>query len=180
MLDLVNIGKKIAKRRKECSYTQEELAQKLFVTHQAVSKWENGKSIPTIDILVSLTRLLEISIDYLLDHSEVDERNYELMFKNYSRATVFNHIMSNIDTLNPTDILYLLSDDERKQYITRLTKSIDSKTMNQCWPYFTYEERLMILSLLSKEDKTIMIDSHLLSNGERKILNNQNYKLGGK
>ena len=47
MLNLKKIGSKISKQRKQMGLTQTELANALYVTHQAVSKWENGKSIPS-------------------------------------------------------------------------------------------------------------------------------------
>ncbi len=46
MFDMTDIGKKIAKRRKELNLTQVELADQLLVSYQAVSQWELGKSMP--------------------------------------------------------------------------------------------------------------------------------------
>lgn len=53
--------------RKDGNYTQEELAVRLGVTPQAVSKWERGMGYPDIELLVSLCRILNCSIDYLLE-----------------------------------------------------------------------------------------------------------------
>ncbi len=47
--------------------TQRELAEKMHVTHQAVSRWENGKSIPDIDVLRQLANLYQISIDEIVN-----------------------------------------------------------------------------------------------------------------
>ena len=46
--------------------SQEELAEKIFVTRQAVSRWENGETIPNIDTLKLLSRLFDVSINTLL------------------------------------------------------------------------------------------------------------------
>ena len=61
------IGKFIKKLRKDNNLTQDELAKKLGVTYQAVSKWENGKSIPDIAILKTISELFEVNIDELLE-----------------------------------------------------------------------------------------------------------------
>ena len=46
--------------------SQEELAEKIFVTRQAVSRWETGETIPNIDTLKLLSKLFDVSINTLL------------------------------------------------------------------------------------------------------------------
>lgn len=60
------IGKRIAARRKEKGYTQEEIAERLGITAQAVSKWENDTSCPDISLLPALAELLGTTVDALL------------------------------------------------------------------------------------------------------------------
>lgn len=60
------IGKKIATLRKELGLRQEDLAEKLNVTPQAVSKWENDLTCPDISILPELSDILGVSIDELI------------------------------------------------------------------------------------------------------------------
>lgn len=64
------LGMRIAEARKKHGYTQEEFSQKLNVTAQAVSKWENDLSCPDIQLLPQISKLLEISIDELLTGEE--------------------------------------------------------------------------------------------------------------
>ena len=66
-MDQEKIGKFIKKLRKDNNLTQDELAKKLGVTYQAVSKWENGKSIPDIAILKDISILFNVNIDELLE-----------------------------------------------------------------------------------------------------------------
>ena len=61
-----SIGNRISKYRREKGLTQEELAEKLGVSSQAVSKWENDASCPDISLLPQLCRILSISTDELL------------------------------------------------------------------------------------------------------------------
>ena len=63
----MTIGKRIAALRKEKGLTQEELAQHMGVSGQAVSKWENDQTCPDISALPKLARLLGVSVDELLE-----------------------------------------------------------------------------------------------------------------
>ena len=60
------IAERLQKIRKEHGYSQEQLADELGVSRQAVSKWERGEASPDTDNLIALARLYNISIDYLL------------------------------------------------------------------------------------------------------------------
>jgi len=66
MLDHVSVGKQIANLRKEKGLTQEELAEKVGVSAQAISKWENGHSLPETVLLPVLAQLFTCSIDNIL------------------------------------------------------------------------------------------------------------------
>lgn len=73
MFDSRKIGKKIAELRKTKDLTQVELADRMVVSYQAVSNWERGNSMPDISNLVELAKILEVSIEELLD-SEKETR----------------------------------------------------------------------------------------------------------
>ena len=62
----MEIGKKIAKIRKDNKLTQDDLAEKYFVTRQTISNWENGKSYPDLETLVKISDDFKISLDILL------------------------------------------------------------------------------------------------------------------
>ncbi len=69
----MTLGKKIQKLRKEKNWTQEELAERLGVSSQAVSKWETDISSPDISLLRPLAAVMEISVDYLLNPNEEEQ-----------------------------------------------------------------------------------------------------------
>ena len=73
------IGKFIAECRKEKQLTQIQLADKLGITNRAVSKWETGKSIPDVSIMLELCDELEISVNELLcgKHLDIEEEKNE-------------------------------------------------------------------------------------------------------
>lgn len=60
------IGENIKHFRKEKGISQEELAVRLNVVRQTVSKWENGRSVPDADVLVQIAKMLEVSVGELL------------------------------------------------------------------------------------------------------------------
>lgn len=71
------LGKKISELRKEKGITQEELAERLGVSPQAVSKWENDLSCPDIMLLPELAKLFDVAIDELF--SVTPKRETELL-----------------------------------------------------------------------------------------------------
>lgn len=75
MIDTAKVGRAIAELRRQAGLTQTELADKLFVTHQSVSKWETGAALPDVMTLHALSRLMGVSLDDLLSGS-VSPREY--------------------------------------------------------------------------------------------------------
>lgn len=79
-MDQLKIGKFIAECRKKKNLTQLQLAEKLNITDRAVSKWENGRSLPDSSIMLELCSLLDITVNDLLSGEviSVDTYNKEL------------------------------------------------------------------------------------------------------
>ena len=101
------LGKRIAILRREKGMKQDELAEKLGVSSQAVSKWENDVSCPDIMIVPMLARELGVSSDYLLtgeqelpDAALVPEENRksfdEMMLRIYVNSTGDDKVRVNI------------------------------------------------------------------------------------
>ena len=76
-MDLIKIGKFIADCRKEKKLTQEQLAEKLYITDRAVSKWERGLSLPDADKMIDLCNILDINVNELLSGEKIDMKDYE-------------------------------------------------------------------------------------------------------
>ncbi|XMB72892.1 helix-turn-helix transcriptional regulator [Mycoplasmatota bacterium WC30] len=155
MLNLRKIGSKISLLRKQKKMKQSELADTLFVTHQAVSKWENGKSIPSIDILYELTRLFKVSIDYLLDDSEILDDDYIALLSNFPRESVISNFLqkSNLDA-EIEKIFYLLNKTERKMIIDRIVSKNVIIKIESIWHILSKSERqYLLVIILSKKFK---------------------------
>lgn len=67
MFDVKKMGEQIAHLRIRNKYTQEQLAEKLKISPQAVSKWENGKAVPEAPMLCEISKLFNCSVDRILD-----------------------------------------------------------------------------------------------------------------
>ena len=67
----MTFGEKIKKLRIDKGLTQDELAEKIFVTRTAVSKWESDRGYPNIDSLKALAGFFSVTVDDLLSSNEV-------------------------------------------------------------------------------------------------------------
>ena len=67
----ITLGKKIKEARKQYRLSQEQLAKKMSISQSAVAKWEANNGLPDVDNLKALARLLNVSVDYLLDDSNI-------------------------------------------------------------------------------------------------------------
>lgn len=91
------IGNRISHLRKEKGITQEDMAEKLGVTPQAVSKWENDISYPDILLLPKIAHMLEVTVDELLSGEKTKETRIlpkdqrknidDMMFKIYVNSS---------------------------------------------------------------------------------------------
>ncbi len=72
----MKFGEKIKNLRKDNNMTQETLAEKLFVTRTAVSKWETDKGLPGIDSLKLIADLFHVSIDELVSDEDIKTQHH--------------------------------------------------------------------------------------------------------
>lgn len=98
-MDKVKIGKFIANCRKDKKLTQEQLAEKLNISKNAVSKWERGICLMDMSLLKPLSEILEVTITELLNGERVDKR--DISFKS-------EEIL--VDTIN-----YQTKENQRKE-----------------------------------------------------------------
>ena len=67
----MTFGEKLKKLRTSSKLTQEELAERLYVTRTAISKWESDRGYPNIDSLKAIASLFSITVDELLSSDEI-------------------------------------------------------------------------------------------------------------
>ena len=73
----MEISKQIKKHRLDAELSQEELAEKIFVTRQTISNWENNRSYPDINSLILLSNFFDISLDILVK-GDLEEMKEEI------------------------------------------------------------------------------------------------------
>ena len=71
----MNLNQKISQLRNDNNWSQEELAEKLNVSRQSVSKWESGQAKPDLDKIIALSNIFDVSTDYLLKDDNEEKSN---------------------------------------------------------------------------------------------------------
>lgn len=113
MLNSIKVGNFIMQKRKALGMTQQQLADRLNVSFQAVSKWENGTTYPNIEILYDLAIALDVTVDEILVGSEKAEEGLS-----YSKAGI--------------DIAYT---DTIKKEMAKHLETNDKRVMNGLGPF---------------------------------------------
>ena len=94
-MNLDKISNFIKLKRKKLGLTQEELAQKLFVTEKAISRWETGRATPDISLLIPLAKILNVDVSELLNgENKIEEViKYDELNKKYKFNLPFKLII---------------------------------------------------------------------------------------
>jgi transcriptional regulator with XRE-family HTH domain len=87
MIDREKVGRAIAAQRREKGLTQKQLAQALNVSYQAVSRWEQGISLPSVDIIYDIATMLETTVDFLLNGFAGERRVISYMDSGRQKAS---------------------------------------------------------------------------------------------
>ncbi|MCI9409657.1 MAG: helix-turn-helix transcriptional regulator [Oscillospiraceae bacterium] len=141
------MGEQIARLRKGNKYTQEQLAEKLKVSPQAVSKWENGNAVPEIPLLCEMSRIFNCSVDRILDPTVCVLRNtdfnYEFVVKpripvaDYS-GSEWPKSISSASVLTALKLFFGLEqrkDSQNRQINDEEEYILQSAIMNICFGY---------------------------------------------
>ena len=112
-MDLNKISNFIKAKRKELNLTQEELAEKLFVTEKAVSRWETGRGTPDISLLIPLSKALKVEIPEILNGEENKKNKNDIEklieYNELTKKSKFNFKIKLIILLYVLSILFFLS-----------------------------------------------------------------------
>ena len=82
----MNFGKKILDARKKANLSQEEIAEKLNITRQTVSKWESNETVPNINQVKLLAKIYKISLEELLNYNKIDEEIESIIKKTNTKT----------------------------------------------------------------------------------------------
>ena len=102
----MEFSEKIIALRKGRELTQEQLAEQLNVSRQSISKWESGQVIPEVEKIVALSKAFNVTLDYLLKSSEIDElsvktdllelQQKQLLNREQTRTKIFKNILYSV------------------------------------------------------------------------------------
>lgn len=77
----MSIGKRIANVRKERNISQEELAGRIYVSRQSISKWESDQVIPDTENVIALAKALNVSVEWIISGSkQISKKNFQKDF----------------------------------------------------------------------------------------------------
>lgn len=138
MIDFVKVGLKITKYRKEKNFTQDDLADKLYVSRQLVSKWENGTGVPSIDTILDMCKLFQITFEELLC---LEEETSEDIFKGRNRAYVVQNIISGRIEVDLPEVFYMFSPIERMVILKKIKDKSLKCNIEELYPKLTIAEQ---------------------------------------
>lgn len=143
MIDFVKVGMRLAEHRKRLGLSQEELADKLHVTRQALSKWENGTSVPSIDTLSEISRIFSVSFEEILglfdkEMLDVDEND---IFKGHDRSFIISKIVSGEIKVRLHDVFYQMSPAERMYILKHIKEGALTANKKELWVKLTPSEQ---------------------------------------
>ena len=148
-----SISHNLKKYRKEKGLTQEKIAKALFVTPQAVSKWERGDSLPDISLIPQIATLFDISISDLWSKEIVTERNIPFK-KLMTELKEVNHIN---ELVLGFDFFITLTEKEKHLIMKELLKIPGSD--------FAVEDFYVYLSRAQKEEliMTLLVERRFIA-----------------
>jgi len=149
MLDFIAIGNKIRDLRTAHRYQQDQIAEKLYVTRQAVSRWELGQTLPSVDNLIELGRLFGTSFEELLCLDEVVKVDETDIFRGHDRNFIVRKIVDGTLKVNLPDVFYRFSNTERMMVLKAVRYGVFVTDLHRLWPKLMPEEQ----RYLNKKEK---------------------------
>jgi transcriptional regulator with XRE-family HTH domain len=106
---MTNLANNLKRIREEKSMTQQEAADKLYVTRQCISRWENGKTVPDIESLKKLTEIYTVTLDQILEDRKVQmiavQDALDMMF--WKKYTILYSSLTGLLLLGIVSLLWL-------------------------------------------------------------------------
>jgi transcriptional regulator with XRE-family HTH domain len=141
MIDIVKVGEKIASLRIKKGYSQDLLAGKLYVSRQAISAWEIGKSAPSIDNIIELSKIFKVPFEEVLCLDDIEEIDAVNIFSGHDRSYVIRGIIEGRLHLDVGEVLYQCTGSERMQVLKAIKEGRLQYPMRDLRPRLTDEEK---------------------------------------
>ena len=142
-MDNYKIADFIKKKRKLKKLTQKELADKLFVTEKAISRWETGRGLPEVSLLLPLSEILDVSVSDILNGGE-KEKKEDKVIKNLIGYVEENKKSKYKTSFILSVVCYIIS-----IFIFLYYLKIDYQNINLVSKYFDYFIKLILIVVSS-------------------------------
>lgn len=157
----MNIGKKIRELRIRYNLTQEDLAKKLCITPQAVSRWECGVSVPDISLIPLLSKTLFVTADELLEGETEHDPGGEVVFDaSHMRFTTLNELQNCAETIEELYHLNDIQDLLNQNQIDRIFEDVDLVSDGTPKRVLVVDDsdfmRMMLTDILTKSGHTVL------------------------
>lgn len=126
----MRLSEKIMNSRKKNGWSQEELAERLDISRQSVSKWESGESIPTIEKLIKISEIFEVSTDYLLKDDFKEEKFYRSESSIYMNKIEENSYVTNRNVSSDIAIDRITSKEKSTENVIKRRKTTFEEVSN--------------------------------------------------
>lgn len=170
----MSISENIAKYRKQKSFTQEQLGERLGVSNQAVSKWESGVSLPDVMLLPKIAEVLGTTLNGLYGIGELEQQKdkntlideFPLETQNLIKTHLYKRILADTETLK--DMLHFEYSDEGKAKInSTYTLGVHPYTSNGV--AFISDGLSVVSSSFEAQNCTDIFNSAEISSGMKKL-----------
>lgn len=141
MLDVKAVGEKLKSLRAANNYSQDQLSELLYVSRQAISRWELGQTLPTIDNLMELMKLYKVSLEELLCMNDQVQINKDNIFEGHDRGFIIRSIISGRISVQLDKVFYQMSDEERLLLLKAVKENKLSADKSRLWVKLTPEEQ---------------------------------------
>lgn len=147
MKDKITFGSFIREKRKQCGLSQKELAEKLYVTESAVSKWERGISYPDITMISGICESLNISEHELCTASDDEnQRKVERMAQKYRKLIIiYNTVvfLGYISAIIPCFITFVIKEHRPSEFFILLTSLMMTASVLNV-PFFVEKNKALV------------------------------------
>lgn len=126
----MTLSEKIMSLRKKNGWSQEELAERLDISRQSVSKWESGESIPTLEKIIKISEIFEVSTDYLLKDNFKEERFDSSESSIYMNKIEENSYINNRNISSDIAIDRIISEEKANENVIKRRKTSFEEVSN--------------------------------------------------
>ena len=169
MFDTIKFGKALSTLRKQADMTQNEVADRLNLSRQAISKYERGESFPDISVLVMLAELFYIPLGQLIGYGNPTQGDYSV-YENIARGNADISQIISLAEDNLAKILPMLNSDSKEALLQKvLDGEMDWHFIKVLLPYAGYLaeqiEAAVVAGVLPGEVLNILNAYYLDRNG---------------